>query len=131
MIMVYKPKAGGEVIGRFVNEKGEPIIPDSVVAAKGTQVGTPYESKKDQIITVNGRKYRLKEVKGEEKGKVSNDKTVITYVYEDITSSLLAPNTGIFQQSVGAILVATLIAAISAVIYFFREKILAYAKSKF
>ena len=103
VIFQYKPKKGGTVIERFLDQKGNPIQNENILHKIGTQVGTPFESVGTNRIEINGRIYQLKRIEGTQKGFVVENETIISYIFEDITK-IAAPNTG-FARNVSSIIV--------------------------
>lgn len=120
VIYAYAPKKGGSVTAKFLDKNGVEIQIPEVVKPRGTQVGTPYESTSKDKIVINGKTYILREVKGEQTGKVSDGDIVIEYIFdlEEDPSVFLAPNTG-FMAGVGGLLA---VIAVSIASFFTLKK---------
>ncbi|MDO4902493.1 MAG: MucBP domain-containing protein [bacterium] len=99
---IYEPKLGDAVSMRFVDTNGVLLGEIKEILPKGKQVGTPYEAKIPETVTVDGKSYRLKIVRSDkgdakEKGKVSEDPQMITVIFEFIPP-VETPNTGHAQN---------------------------------
>lgn len=120
VIYAYAPKKGGSVTAKFLDKNGVEIQIPEVIKPRGTQVGTPYESTSKDKIVINGKTYILREVKGEQTGKVSDGDIVIEYIFEleENPAAILAPNTG-FMAGVGGLLA---VIAVSIASFFTLKK---------
>ena len=97
IIFIYKPKKGGKVIEKFLDENGKPIKSDNILKGSGSQIGDPFESSPVDTLEINGRTYKLQRTEGSTKGFVKSEETIISYIYKDVTK-ISAPNTGVFKS---------------------------------
>ena len=80
----YKPKKGGRIEAKFINQDGEEIQNAVEIAKAETQVGTDYSSKSPKEITKDGLVYVFEKIAKDsapEIGKVKTENQTITYIY--------------------------------------------------
>ena len=80
----YKPKEGGKVEARFIDQKGKELKGTVEILKAKTQVGTPYTSKAPKEITKDGLSYVFEKIAKDsapETGKVKAENQTITYIY--------------------------------------------------
>lgn len=80
----YKPKEGGKVEARFIDQKGKELKGTVEILKAKTQVGTPYTSKAPKEITKDGLTYVFEKIAKDsapETGKVKAENQTITYIY--------------------------------------------------
>ena len=80
----YKPKKGGKVEAKFVNQDGKEIQNAVEIAKAETQVGTDYSSQSPKEITKDGLVYVFEKTTKDsapEIGKVKVENQTITYIY--------------------------------------------------
>lgn len=80
----YKPKKGGKVEAKFINQDGEEIQNVVEIAKAETQVGTDYSSQSPKEITKDGLVYAFEKIAKDsapEIGKVKAENQTITYLY--------------------------------------------------
>ena len=80
----YKPKKGGKVEAKFINQDGEEIQNAVEIAKAETQVGTDYSSQSPKEITKDGLVYVFEKIAKDsapEIGKVKAENQTITYIY--------------------------------------------------
>lgn len=80
--LVYTAKAGSRVIAKYVDEDGKEIIPTNTIKDNGTQVGTHFEyNVPSEIKDANGLVYTLAVGDTKSVGQVTDQETVLTYIY--------------------------------------------------
>ena len=80
----YKPKKGGKIEAKFINQDGEEIQNAVEIAKAETQVGTDYSSQSPKEITKDGLVYIFEKIAKDsapEIGKVKAENQTITYIY--------------------------------------------------
>ena len=80
----YKPKKGGRIEAKFINQDGEEIQNAVEIAKAETQVGTDYSSQSPKEITKDGLVYVFEKIAKDsapEIGKVKAENQTITYIY--------------------------------------------------
>ncbi|MEY8463143.1 MucBP domain-containing protein [Streptococcus merionis] len=81
----------GSVLVAYKDTAGNDIQP-AVEATAETSIGTAYDvtnHKLAEIITADGKTYRLVEVQGSETGQVTEGTTTVTYVYEEVLGAVV------------------------------------------
>ncbi len=95
VITYYYEELVGDVVIHYVDEDGNPIADDVTDTPAGTPVGTPYDTTEDgekpQRITKDGKTYELvpEKTQGNETGTVTEGTTEVTYVYKEVTGSVV------------------------------------------
>lgn len=82
--ILYKPKKGGKIEAKFINQDGEEIQNAVEIAKAETQVGTDYSSQSPKEITKDGLVYAFEKIAKDsapEIGKVKAENQTITYIY--------------------------------------------------
>ena len=82
--ILYKPKKGGKIEAKFINQDGEEIQNVVEIAKAETQVGTDYSSQSPKEITKDGLVYVFEKIAKDsapEIGKVKAENQTITYIY--------------------------------------------------
>ena len=82
--ILYKPKKGGKIEAKFINQDGEEIQNVVEIAKAETQVGTDYSSQSPKEITKDGLVYVFEKIAKDsapEIGKVKTENQTITYIY--------------------------------------------------
>lgn len=82
--ILYKPKKGGKIEAKFINQDGEEIQNVVEIAKAETQVGTDYSSQSPKEITKDGLVYAFEKIAKDsapEIGKVKAENQTITYIY--------------------------------------------------
>ena len=82
--ILYKPKKGGKIEAKFINQDGEKIQNVVEIAKAETQVGTDYSSQSPKEITKDGLVYVFEKIAKDsapEIGKVKAENQTITYIY--------------------------------------------------
>ena len=80
----YKPKEGGKVEAKFIDQKGKEIKGTVEILKAKTQVGTPYFSKAPKEITKDGLSYVFEKIAKDsapESGKAKDIDQTVTYIY--------------------------------------------------
>lgn len=80
----YKPKKGGKIEAKFINQDSEEIQNAVEIAKAETQVGTDYSSQSPKEITKDGLVYVFEKIAKDsapEIGKVKAENQTITYIY--------------------------------------------------
>lgn len=80
----YKPKEGGKVEAKFIDQKGKELKGTVEVLKAKTQVGTPYFSKAPKEITKDGLSYVFEKIAKDsapESGKAKDIDQTVTYIY--------------------------------------------------
>lgn len=82
--ILYKPKKGGKIEAKFINQDSEEIQNAVEIAKAETQVGTDYSSQSPKEITKDGLVYVFEKIAKDsapEIGKVKAENQTITYIY--------------------------------------------------
>ena len=80
----YKPKEGGKVEAKFIDQTGKELKGTVEILKAKTQVGTPYFSKAPKEITKDGLSYVFKKIAKDsapESGKAKDIDQTVTYIY--------------------------------------------------
>ncbi|MBB1552522.1 MucBP domain-containing protein [Candidatus Saccharibacteria bacterium] len=80
----YKPKEGGRVEAKFIDQTGKELKGTAEILKAKTQVGTPYFSKAPKEITKDGLSYVFEKIAKDsapESGKAKDIDQTVTYIY--------------------------------------------------
>lgn len=80
----YKPKEGGKVEAKFIDQTGKELKGTVEILKAKTQVGTPYFSKAPKEITKDGLSYVFEKIAKDsapESGKAKDIDQTVTYIY--------------------------------------------------